>query len=135
MNNNINSKRRKSAVANREIHSYNESAADEEDVKDTQPVTLRKHVKRRATPKINRTIHPFKKRRVETDNVLDKKRASKRKKHSVVNREIHPYKAVKLNRGEKRKLEEDSPNSEKHFKDYRNRHFKTNPTEYYKWNI
>ena len=135
MNNNINSKRRKSAVANRETHSYNESAANEEDVKDTQPTTLKKHVKRRATPKINRSIHPFKKRRVETDIVLDEKRASKRKKPSVVNREIHPYKALKLNRGEKRKLEEESSNGEKHFKDYRNSHFKINPTEYYKWNI
>lgn len=100
----------------------------------------RRVIKRKAPVKINRTIHPFKKKKIEReskslDNIpIGPKRKMKRKLISQLNREIIPYKARKLNRGVKRKnITADSPL--KHFKDQRHISFRPNQTDYEKWNF
>ena len=104
------------------------------------PLILRRAIKRKAPVKINRTIHPFKKKKTERESrslddiSIGMKRKMKRKLTSQLNREIIPYKARKLNRGEKRKnATVDKPL--KHFKDQRHISFRPNQTDYEKWNF
>ena len=97
----------------------------------------RREVKRKAPQKINRFLHPFKKRKMSEEKLSEKKQKQghlKRKAQPIINREIYPFKTKKYNQGEKRKLSF-SMKPAKHFKDERFRDYLPNQIEYDKWDL
>ena len=98
---------------------------------------LRREVKRKAPQKINRFLHPFKKRKMSEEKLSEIKQKHgqlKRKAQPIINREIHPFKTKKYDRGEKRKLSFPTKPT-KHFKDKRFREYLPNQIEYDKWEL
>ena len=99
--------------------------------------TAKKTVKRKGYPKINRSIHPFKIRKVEIKEkplIRKFKTADKRKAPVVLNREIHPFKATKTNRGDKRKNADMRFEISKRMKEKHSR-LNSSPSQYQKWNF
>lgn len=93
--------------------------------------------KRKGQRKINRSIHPFKIRKIEVkEKPLIRKFNSpeKRKAIPVLNREIHPFKAKKNNKGDKRKNDDVRFEINKRIKEKHSR-LNTTPSQYQKWNF
>ena len=121
-----------------EINSKSQSLHDDRtsEVKDESQIKRGKTIKRKANRKINRSIHPFKRRKIESltsPKSYENKNSLKRKSVSSVNRELIPYKRTKLNRGDKRKPNFVLDESKKRFKDEKHRSYLPNQKDYEKW--
>ena len=131
-----NLKRKLIPKINRETYPFKKRKVEAEMAELENSAHLKPDLKRRATPKINRERFPYKKRNIEssTNDAPSSRTGVKRKGTAVFNRELHPFKALKANRGDKRKLDE-LISSKKRAKSGDNKIKKKKALEYDKWNI